>query len=71
LLVLRLSATGEVEPLAPQSETSFTAAFFGDQVEFVKDSSGAVTGLTLRTGTGTGLGNRAVSEQKAVRKAGR
>jgi len=68
LLVLRLSATGEVEP---QSETSFTAAFFGDQVEFVKDSSGAVTGLTLRTGTGTGLGNRAVSEQKAVRKAGR
>src|SRR2546427_4954975 len=71
LLVLRLTATGEVEPLAPQSETSFTAAFFGDQVEFVKDSSGAVTGLTLRTGTGTGLGNRAPSEQKAVRKGGR
>jgi len=68
LLVLRLSASGEVEPLAAQSETNFTAALFGDQVEFVKESSGAVTGFTLRTGTGTGLGNRALSEQKAVRK---
>src|SRR5213594_986666 len=70
LLVLRLSATGDVEPLAAQSETSFIAALFGDQVEFVKDSSGAITGLTLRTGTGTGLGNRPLSEQKAVRKRG-
>jgi hypothetical protein len=68
LLVLRLSATGEVEPLAAQSETKFTAALFGDQVEFIKDSGGAITGLLLRTGTGTGLGNRASTEQKAVRK---
>src|SRR5437016_6553592 len=71
LLVLRLTGTGEVEPLAPQSETSFIAALFGDQVEFVRDSSGAITGLTLRTGTGTGLGNRALSEQKAVRRGAR
>jgi len=70
LLVLRLSATGDVEPLAAQSETSFIAALFGDQVEFVKDSSGSITGFTLRTGTGTGLGNRPLSEQKAVRKRG-
>ncbi|PYS52823.1 MAG: hypothetical protein DMG13_14960 [Acidobacteria bacterium] len=70
LLVLHLGATGEVEPLAAQSETSFTAALFGDQVEFVKDSGGAMTGFTLRTGTGTGLGNRALTEQKAVRKGG-
>src|SRR5438093_7176026 len=68
VLVLRLTATGEAEPLAPQSETSFTAAFFGDQVEFIKDSYGAVPGIILRTGTGTGLGNRAPSEQTAVRK---
>jgi Domain of unknown function (DUF3471) len=68
LLVMHLSATGEVEPLAAQSETKFTAALFGDQVEFVKDSGGAVTGLILHTGTGTGLGNRTLSEQKAVRK---
>ncbi len=68
LLVLHLGGGGDVEPLAPQSETNFTAALFGDQVEFVKDSSGAVTGFTLRTGTGQGLGNRPVSEQKAVRK---
>src|SRR5215471_13245707 len=47
LLVLHLNATGEVEPLAAQSETTFTAAFFGDQVEFLKDSSGAVTGFIL------------------------
>ena len=70
LLVLHLSATGEVEPLAAQSETSFVAALFGDQVEFVKDSSGAIIGFTLRTGTGTGLGDRPLSEQEAVRKGG-
>jgi hypothetical protein len=68
LLVLRLSANGDVEPLAAQSETAFTAALFGDQVQFVKDASGAITGFTLITGTGTGLGNRPVSEQKFVRK---
>jgi hypothetical protein len=68
LLVLHLSASGEVEPLAAQSETKFVAALFGDQVEFVKDSSGAITGFTLRTGTGSGLGDRPLSEQKAVRK---
>jgi len=71
LLVLHLSASGEVEPLAAQSETTFVAALFGDQVEFVKDSSGAVTSFTLRTGTGSGLGDRALSEQRAVRKGGR
>ena len=70
LLVLRLGATGEIEPLAAQSETIFVAALFGDQVEFVKDSSGAIIGFTLRTGTGTGLGDRPLSEQKAVRKGG-
>jgi len=68
LLVLRLGATGEVEPLAAQSETVFTAALFGDQVQFVKDASDAITGFTLITGTGTGLGNRPVSEQKFIRK---
>ena len=70
LLVLHLSASGEVEPLAAQSETAFVAALFGDQVEFVKDSSGAITGFTLRTGTGSGLGDRQLSEQRAVRKGG-
>jgi Domain of unknown function (DUF3471) len=68
LLTLRLSATGEVEPLAAQSETKFTAALFGDQVEFIKDAGGTITGLILHTGTGTGLGNRALTEQKADRK---
>jgi hypothetical protein len=68
LLVLHLSATGEVEPLASQSETLFMSAVFGDQVEFIKDSSGAVTGLILHTGTGDGIGNRPLTEQKAVRK---
>jgi hypothetical protein len=67
LLVLHLGANGD-EPLAAQSETAFTAALFGDQVHFVKDASGAITGFTLITGTGTGLGNRPVSEQKFIRK---
>ena len=68
LLVLHLSASGEILPLAAQSETSFMAALFGEQVEFVKDSNGAVTGFILRTGTGSGLGDRQLTEQKAVRK---
>jgi len=68
LLVLHLSASGEILPLAAQSETSFMAALFGEQVEFIKDSSGAVTGFILRTGTGSGLGDRQLTEQKAVRK---
>jgi hypothetical protein len=64
-LVLRLSASGDVQTLAPQSETTFvgrgngTEVLTGDQVEFVKDSSGAVTGLILHARRG---------EQKAVRK---
>src|SRR5712692_5687197 len=43
-LVLRLSASGDVQPLAPQSETIFvgrgngTELLTGDQVEFVRDS---------------------------------
>jgi hypothetical protein len=69
-LVLKLSATGEVEPLVAQSETTFVSTLFGARVEFVKDSSGTVTGFTMRTGTGLGLGERAPSEQKAVRKGG-
>jgi hypothetical protein len=70
-LVLRLkSASADVQPLVAQSETIFVAEVWGDHVEFVKDSSGAVTGFTLRTGTGLGLGERAASEQKAVRKGG-
>src|SRR5712691_4291280 len=56
-LVLRLkSASADVQPLVAQSETTFVAEVWGDHVEFVKDSSGAVTGFTLRTGTGLGLG---------------
>jgi hypothetical protein len=69
-LVLKLSATGEVEPLVAQSEATFVSTLFGARVEFVKDSSGAVTGFIMRTGTGLGLGERAPSEQKAFRKGG-
>lgn len=64
-LVLRLTASGDVQVLAPQSETIFvgrgngTELLTGDQVEFVKDSSGAVTALTMHARRG---------EQKAVRK---
>ena len=64
-LLLHLSPSGDVQPLAPQSETSFvgrgngTELLTGDQFDFVKDSSGAVTGLTLRTRRG---------DEKAVRK---
>jgi Domain of unknown function (DUF3471) len=64
-LVLRLSASGDVQPLAPQTETTFvgrgngTELLTGDQVEFAKDPSGAITGLTLHARRG---------EQKAVRK---
>jgi len=64
-LVLRLSAIGDVQTLAPESETTFvgrgngTQLLTGDRFEFVKDSNGAVTGLALH-------GRRL--EQKAVRK---
>jgi hypothetical protein len=64
-LVLKLGANGDMQVLAPQSETIFVArgngaqVRTGDQVEFVKDSSGAITGLTLHARLG---------EQKAVRK---
>jgi hypothetical protein len=64
-LVLKLSASGEIQTLAPQSETTFvgrgngTELLTGDQVEFTKDSSGTITGLTLHARRG---------EQKAVRK---
>jgi hypothetical protein len=64
-LVLHLSPSGDVQTLAAQSETTFvgrgngTEVLTGDQVEFVKDSSGAVTALALHARRG---------EQKAVRK---
>jgi hypothetical protein len=64
-LVLKLSASGDIQTLAPQSETVFvgrgngTELLTGDQVEFVKNSSGAITGLALHARRG---------EQKAVRK---
>jgi hypothetical protein len=64
-LVLHLSASGDTQNLAAQSETIFvgrgngTELLTGDQFEFVKDSSGAVTGLNLHARRG---------EQKAVRK---
>ena len=66
-LVLKLSSSGDIQTLAPQSETTFvgrgngTELLTGDQVEFARDSSGAITGLTLRARRG---------EQKAVRKGG-
>jgi hypothetical protein len=41
---------------------------FGERVEFAKDSNGVVTGFTLTTGSGLGLGERPNSQQKAVRK---
>jgi hypothetical protein len=64
-LVLRLSPSGDIQNLAPQSQNTFvgrgngTELLTGDQIEFIKDSSGAVTGLTLHARRG---------EQKAVRK---
>jgi len=66
-LVLKLSASGDIQTLAPQSETIFvgrgngTEVLTGDQIEFAKDSSGAITSLTLHARRG---------EQKAVRKGG-
>jgi hypothetical protein len=64
-LVLHLSASGDTQNLAAQSEATFvgrgngTELMTGDQFEFVKDASGAVTGLNLHARNG---------EQKAVRK---
>ena len=64
-LVLHLRPSGDVQTLAPQSETTFVGrgngaeVLTGDQLEFVKDSSGAVTGLTLHARRG---------DQRAVRK---
>ncbi len=64
-LVLKLTASGDIQTLAPQSETTFvgrgngTEVLTGDQIQFAKDPSGAVTGFTLNARRG---------EQKAVRK---
>jgi hypothetical protein len=64
-LVLHLSASGDTQNLAAQSEATFvgrgngTELMTGDQFEFVKDASGAVTDLNLHARNG---------EQKAVRK---
>jgi len=68
-LALRLSAT-DTHILVAQSDTTFISTGFGERVEFAKDSSGAITGLTYTTGSGLGLGTREPSVQKAVRKDG-
>ncbi|PWU09465.1 MAG: hypothetical protein C5B51_06180 [Terriglobia bacterium] len=65
-LVLHLTPSGDVQTLAPQSETIFvgrgngTEVLTGDQIEFVKDSTAVVTALNLHARNG---------EQKAVRKS--
>jgi hypothetical protein len=69
-LALHLGATGDTHTLVAQSETTFVSTGFGERVEFAKDSSGTVTGFTLTTGSGLGLGERPSSQQKAVRKGG-
>ena len=64
-LVLHLTASGDTQNLAAQAEATFVGRgngielMTGDQFEFVKDPSGAVTGLNLHARNG---------EQKAVRK---
>ncbi len=69
-LSLRLSAD-DIHTLVAQSDTTFISTGFGERVEFAKDSSGAITGLTYTTGSGLGLGTREPSVQKAVRKGTR
>jgi len=66
-LALHLSAA-DAHTLVAQSETTFISTGFGERVEFAKDSSGAITGLTYTTGSGLGLGTREPSVQKALRK---
>jgi hypothetical protein len=64
-LVLHLNPSGDVQTLAAQTETTFvgrgngTEVLTGDQVEFIKDESGAVRGMALHARRG---------EQKALRK---
>jgi hypothetical protein len=67
-LILKLGGEADTHTLVAQSETTFVATLFGERVEFAKDSSGALTGFTLTTGSGLGLGTREPSVQKAVRK---
>jgi hypothetical protein len=69
-LILKLGGEADTHTLVAQSETTFVATLFGERVEFAKDSSGALTGFTLTTGSGLGLGTREPSVQKAVRKGG-
>ena len=66
-LALHLSAA-DAHTLVAQSETTFISTGFGERVEFAKDSGGAITGFTLTTGSGLGLGTREPSVQKALRK---
>jgi hypothetical protein len=66
-LALHLSAA-DTHILVAQSDTTFISTGFGERVEFAKDSSGAITGLTYTTGSGLGLGTREPSVQKALRK---
>jgi hypothetical protein len=61
----------DVHTLVAQSETTFISTGFGERVEFSKDASGAITGLTYTTGSGLGLGTREPTVQKAVHKSGR
>jgi hypothetical protein len=64
-LVLHLTPSGDIQTLAPQSDALFvgrgngTELLTGDQIEFLKDTSGVVTGLALHARRG---------DQKAVRK---
>jgi uncharacterized protein DUF3471 len=64
-LVLKLSRSGDIQTLAAQSESIFvgrgngTEVLTGDKLEFARDASGAITGLTLHARRG---------EQTAVRK---
>jgi hypothetical protein len=66
-LALHLSAA-DTHTLVAQSETTFISTGFGERVEFAKESGGAITGFTLTTGSGLGLGTREPSVQKALRK---
>ena len=66
-LALHLGAD-DAHTLVAQSDTTFISTGFGERVEFAKDASGAITGLTYTTGSGLGLGTREPSVQKALRK---
>ena len=67
-LILKLGGQrAQTFTMLPESETTFVATGFGERARFDMDSSGAITGFTFITGTGSGLGDRPASMQKAVR----